>query len=147
MPLREQELALPLPSIYSLLAKPCNTPPHPLPLRTLATSAGYSIYWHSYFRPCLFCHSCCIICVLTNNTSSFTTSMTSAAVWPFVLASVPVIPSLKRSSKVNIAESRSWKRNATRQLKLLHNQGRAINVIFARNMAKLIHCMKCTHRK
>ena len=54
---REQGLALPLPSIYSLHARPCNPPP--LPLRTLATHAGYSIHWHPNSRPCLFCHSCC----------------------------------------------------------------------------------------
>ena len=45
---------------------------------------------------------------LTNNTSSLTTFITSAAVSPFPLASVPAIPSLKRSSNVNMAESRNW---------------------------------------
>ena len=44
---------------------------------------------------------------LTNNTSSLTTFITSAAVSPFALASVPAIPSLKRSSNVNKAESRN----------------------------------------
>lgn len=132
MLLREQGLALPLPSIYSPRARPCN------PLFPSLSNASHTCRLQYLLVP---------ICVLTNNTSSLTTFMTSAAVWPFVLASVPVIPSLKRSSKVNIAESRSWKRNATQQYKWLHNLGRVINVILARNMVKLIHCMKCAHSK
>ena len=48
---------------------------------------------------------------LTKSTSSLTTFIMSAVVSPFAFASVPEIPSFKRSSKVNMAESRSWKKS------------------------------------
>ena len=55
------------------------------------------------------CRSSHGVTLPTSRTSSLTTFMMSAAVSPLVKASVPAMPSLKRSSKVKTAESRNWK--------------------------------------